>query len=74
MIYWTGVDNWDIIITNAQKHNMRTTTAFSDFMGIYQLSVEINRIEYLIELKVTDPNTRKNYVKKAYCNNSKFII
>lgn len=40
VIYWTGVDNWDIIITNAQKHNMGTTTAFSDFMGIYQLSVE----------------------------------
>lgn len=40
VIYWTGVDNWDIIITNAQKHNMRITTAFSDFMGIYQLSVE----------------------------------
>lgn len=51
MIYWTGVDNWDIIITNAQKHNMRTTTAFSDFMGIYQLSVENkkNRISDRIE-------------------------
>lgn len=60
MIYWTGVDNWDMIITNAQKHNMRTTTAFSDFMGIYQLSVEnkLNRISDRIE------SYRPKYTKK----------